>query len=102
MAEEKRAVLVYQNGLANVFEVDSFNMADFGRNARRLFQHSFGQCEAFAQGLAAAGWKVASAGCPMTGDIAKERWTPYLDGCPHTDKMNPLYSRVKPWFTPRT
>jgi len=65
-----RAVLVYQAGIANVFQVESFNMANYGRDARRLLQSDFRTCEAFARGLVAAGVRVTSAACNRAGDVA--------------------------------
>ena len=50
-----KVVLVYQAGIANVFEVDSLNLSDYGREARRLLQGDFRTCEAFARGCGAAG-----------------------------------------------
>lgn len=72
--ETKYAVLVYQNGIANVFEVDCLNMAPSGRITERLLQAEFRHCEWFARGLGAAGYKVASAWCAQTGDITNARW----------------------------
>jgi hypothetical protein len=69
-----RAVLVYQAGIANVFSVDCFNTAAFGRNAKRLMQGDFRTCESFARGLLAAGIQVASMGCNMAGDIVDAKW----------------------------
>jgi len=86
----KRAMLVYQAGIANVFEVDCFNLSGYGRNAKRLLQHAFRPCEYFAQGLAAAGWIVRTAGCNMAGDIAYQHWTVNLDELPFNDKFNPV------------
>lgn len=92
----KRAVLVYQAGIANVFEVDSFNMSPFGRNAKRIEQSTFGQCEQFARGLAHAGWKVASAHCNMAGDIIEREWSTNLEDAPFSDKFHPVWNGVKP------
>jgi cytosine/uracil/thiamine/allantoin permease len=90
----RKAVLVYQAGLANVFAVDSFNMADYGRNARRLMQYDFRTCEAFAQGLAAAGVLVASAACNQAGEIANARWSEDLNAQPFSDKFKPVFAGV--------
>ena len=100
----KRAVLVYQAGIANVFEVDTFNMADTdGRT--RLIQADFHTCEAFARGLAVAGVKVASAACNQAGDIAGARWSAMLDDKsidaagntpPFAESMRPVWAGVRP------
>ena len=87
---ERRIVLVYQAGLANVFEVTSFNMSDYGRDAKRLMQADFRSCENFARGMQAAGCVVATAGCNMAGDIASHKWTIDLDSLPFSDKFCPV------------
>jgi len=88
----KKAVLVYQAGIANVFAVDSFNMADYGRNAKRLLQDAFGPCEWYARGLAYAGIKVCSMHCNQAGDIMAAKWSDNLEDAPFFDKMCPVYS----------
>ena len=92
--EMKKAVLVYQAGIANVFEVDCFNLSDFGREAKRLVQSDFRTCESFARGLAAAGCKVNTAGCNMAGDIAHQKWTADIEELPFSDKFSPVFSGV--------
>jgi hypothetical protein len=87
-----RYVLVYQAGIANVFRVTSFNLADYGRDAVRLVQSDFRSAEAFARGLAAAGGIVKSAACNRAGDIAREKWTDDLDSQPFSDKFHPVDS----------
>lgn len=89
----KRAVLVYQAGIANVFEVQSFNMADFGRDAKRLLQADFRSCEMFARGLDAAGVKVATAHCNMAGDITHQPWSVLLETAPFNEQFHPVYSK---------
>lgn len=81
MAIEK-AALVYQSGIANVFAVSSFNLADYGRDARRLLQGDFRTCEAFARGMAAAGTTVVIASCNVAGDCARVRWSEGVDATP--------------------
>ena len=88
----QRAMLVYQAGIANVFAVTAFNLADFGRNARRLLQSDFRTCESFARGLAAAGTLVSSAHCNQAGDIAGSVWSEDLDGAPFSGKFHPVTS----------
>ena len=95
-----RIVLVYQAGIANVFKVDSFNMADDGtmkpegRNPIRLLQHAFDPCYWYARGLAAAGCPVMTASCNRAGDIANQVWTEGLDDCPFRDKAKIVLSLV--------
>lgn len=88
----EKAVLVYQCGIANVFQVDCFNLAASGRAERRLLQGDFRGCEAFARGLAAAGVKVASAGCNQAGDIARCGWE--MDLGPFRENASPVWSGV--------
>lgn len=90
----KYAVLVYQAGLANVFQVECLNMADFGRDAKRLAQGSFKECENIARGIALAGVPVASAHCNECGDIAKRLWDADLESAPFRDSMRPVYHKV--------
>lgn len=93
-----RAVLVYQAGIANVFEVESFNMANYGRDARRILQADFRTCENFARGLAYAGWKVASAHCNQAGDITNAQWSEDLETAPFSDRFNPVWKGVHTGF----
>lgn len=97
-----RAVLVYQAGIANVFKVDSFNMADT-EGRQRLLQHAFSACEWYARGLAAAGVKVGSASCNMAGDIIGQPWRAMLDDKtidpegntpPFSESMSPVWAGV--------
>ena len=90
----ERAVLVYQAGIANVFEVDCFNMRASGRTEKRLLQSDFRTCESFARGLAAAGTLVASATCNMAGNIARLDWSNELAEAPFSDKFNPVFAGV--------
>jgi hypothetical protein len=71
----RRFTLVYQIGIANVFEVECLNMAAFGREARRVLQADYRTCEQYARGLAEMGAIVATAHCDQSGDIAGSRWT---------------------------
>ena len=71
----ERAFLVYQAGIANVFMVKSFNLSDYGRNAKRLLQSNFRSAENFARGLAAAGATIRTAACNEAGDISKSTWS---------------------------
>lgn len=86
----KRAFLVYQAGIANVFEVDCHNLSNFGRNARRLYQGDFRGAENFARGMGAAGTIVQTAACNMAGDISTFEWSDDLDAQPFSDSFRPV------------
>lgn len=58
--EPIKAFLVYQGGIANVFRVTALNLADYGRDAVRLYQGDY---------------------------IAAAHWTEELDGQPFSDKF---------------
>ncbi len=87
-----KAVLVYQAGIANVFEVDSADTTPGNRNAVRLMQSDFRTCEAFARGMVAAGAQVYSCACNMAGDIVDQQWTDDLESAPFSDKFRPVNS----------
>jgi hypothetical protein len=86
-ATENKAVLVYQAGIANVFKVQSFNLADYGRDAIRLVQGDFESCKWYARGVKKAGWTVKVLGCNMAGDITHMLWTDNLEELPFSDKF---------------
>ena len=92
----KRAVLVYQAGIANVFRVEAFNMADYGREAHLMIQADFHTCEVYARALARCGTVVRSAWCNMAGSIAGQPWKEVAirssgEG-PFNDKWRPVIS----------
>lgn len=97
MSKIKKAVLVYQAGIANVFSVKSFNMTDYGREAIRIVQGDFHTCESIAYGLKCAGVKVMSATCNMAGDIVGQPWSDNLsdnlEDAPFSDKFHPVSNR---------
>ena len=81
-----KAMLVYQAGIANVFEVSSFNLANYGRDTKRLLQSDFRACVAFAAGLGAAGCVIRTACCNKAGDISEMLWSEDFDNnCPFSD-----------------
>ena len=90
MLKVTKAVLVYQCGIANVFMVSDINMADIGRDARRLLQGDFRSCEYFARGLAYAGAEVECASCNQAGDILNATWTLGVEHAPFRDHMHPV------------
>ncbi len=85
-----RAMLVYQGEIANVFKVTAFNLADYGRDAARVFQGTFRRAEDFARGMGAAGAIVRTAHCNRAGDISMERWSMDLDDAPFNDLFVPV------------
>ncbi len=83
----RRAFLVYQAGTANVFDVDSFNLADSNRNAKRIFRGSFQGAIDFCQGLAAAGVGIKTAACNKDGDIRAQKWSDDVHKQPSRDNL---------------
>ena len=79
--------LVYQAGIANVFDVQCLNLSSYGRDARRLYQGDFSGALAFVRGAAAAGAVVRTAACNEAGDIADRTWTEDLDAQPFSLNM---------------
>ena len=85
--ESKRVMLVYQAGIANVFEVTSFNLADYGRDARRIYQGDFYGATMLCKGLAIAGKVIRTAHCNKVGDIAKSKWSEDFNNAPFSDSL---------------
>lgn len=90
----KRFALVYQAGIANVFETGPFNTADkYSRGfTTRVLQSGFRTAEAFCLGAMAAGASVAVASCNRAGDITGEDWTPGLEDCPFRGDARPVWN----------
>lgn len=93
----QRAMLVYQAGIANVFAVDHLsifasNRTSYDRNARRLIQGAFRECELFARGLNAAGTLVNTAACNQAGNIARSDWSQNLEDQPFSESFRPVRS----------
>ena len=86
----KKAMLVYQAGIANVFKVKAFNLSDYGRDAERLYQGDFRTAEAIAHGMGLAGCTIRNAACNQAGDITHSHWTDDLDSQPFSDKFHPI------------
>ena len=76
-------VIVYQGGIANVFE-----------DYRRLLQSDFRTCEMFCRGAQAMGATIVPAWCNVAGDVGTchERWN-YNDfeNAPFNDKFGICY-----------
>lgn len=85
------AALVYQAGIANVYELSAMNINPSAR-VRRLIQSDFGDCEAYARGLATAGVIVTTWACNQAGDISAREWSANLDEQPFSDKFKPVFS----------
>lgn len=83
-------MLVYQAGIANLFEVDCFNLASYGRSAKRIYQGDFKTAEAIAYGAGIAGGIVRTAACNMAGDISECTWTTNLEEQPFSEKFRPV------------
>lgn len=82
-----KAVLVYQAGIANVFRVDCFNLADVRRNAERLYQGSFRSAVTFAKGIQATGTEVKTSACNQAGDIRQALWSEDFNSQPFNDQF---------------
>lgn len=93
MLKLKRAVLVYQAGIANVFAVECFNQHACDRKAKRLLQADFRSCEYFVKGLDAAGVKVKTLACNQAGDISEAHWSIDLNSQPFSVDFQPVFSR---------
>lgn len=77
------ASLVYQGGIANVFNTS-------GGVVTRLKQDDFRTCEAFAAGLLAAGVEVTTQYCNQAGDVQFSAWSEDLDDAPFSDQFRPV------------
>lgn len=86
-----KAVLVYQAGLANVFEVACFNLSSYGRNAQRVYQGDFRGAENVAHGMGYAGAIVRTAACNQAGDIREAVWTDDLEAQPFSTQFHPVH-----------
>jgi len=92
--ERRRMALVYQAGIANIFEVNSFNLANFGRDAVRLYQGDFKTAEALAIGMGLAGCIVMTLACNQAGDIINEKWSDDLDNQPFSESFHPVFFTI--------
>jgi hypothetical protein len=86
-----KLALVYQAGIAHVFEVICFNLSDYGRGAKRLWQGSFQECEVYCLGAAKAGAVIRSLGCNMAGDISSFKWTDEIESLPWSEEHRPVH-----------
>lgn len=84
--KKERFFLVYQAGIANVFRVTSFNLADYGRDATRLFQGDWISAQNVCRGIGLMGGVVRSAHCNQAGDTTNAKWSEDLSEAP----FNPI------------
>lgn len=70
----KYAFLVYQLGIAEVFQVRCLNLATYGRMAKRLWQGDYTACINICRGLGYAGVVVRTAHCESAGDVTNMKW----------------------------
>lgn len=82
--------LVYQAGIANVFEIERFSLYSRcrGKTTRKL-QHAFRTCEWYVRGAKDAGAIVRVYSCNVAGDCAEVDWTAGTDATPFRDQANP-------------
>lgn len=83
MKPTKTIVLVYQAGIANVFECDEAGVTQQDRGtSRRILQTDFRTAYWFVRGCGHAGAKVRTMSCNVAGDCARVDWTPGNEGTP--------------------
>lgn len=74
--------IVYQAGIANVFEVNQRKPYE----RKRLLQSDFRACENFIRGIRAGGKHIRRAWCNEAGDIAGRPWSvAHFDNAPFSD-----------------
>jgi hypothetical protein len=87
-ASDRKLMLVYQAGIANVFEVDCFNVAASGRELTyRLYQGDFYGALMYCRGAGRMGAVVRTVHCNMAGNVANQDWTEDLESAPFADKL---------------
>jgi hypothetical protein len=82
-----KAMLVYQGGIANLFEVDELTLEPVGRNARGLYQGDFYSAHKLAQGMGMAGATIRTAHCNQAGNIAGSVWSCDMEDAPFSEKL---------------
>ena len=90
----KKIAVVYQAGIANVFEVATYTNDLVARQAKRLLQAAFSPCEWYARGMADCGAEVHSYACNWAGDVIGRKWTPIDDpnaDNPFRDQQHPVH-----------
>jgi len=66
----KTYCLVYQGGIANVFQI----FPDTNTKPRRILQGDFRTCETFCRGLREMGAEVVPAWANVAGDVVNAHW----------------------------
>ncbi len=89
--------LVYQAGIANVFEVRTANCGTWGREAKRIYQGDFRSAENWMRGILAGNDKALAftAACNIAGDIAEQNWNTPLYEAPFSEHFRPIYKGYK-------
>lgn len=82
----QRLALVYQAGIANVFEVNRFGIKPEERGkTRRLYQGDFHTAKTFVRGAEHAGARVGTYACNRAGDIINAPWDTTDENAPFLD-----------------
>lgn len=92
--DRRSYAIVYQGGIANLFDIQCANSNPFGRDAKRIFQGDFRTAETMATGIGIAGGIVFSFACNKPGDIKNEIWTDDLESQPFSDKFNAVFFTI--------
>lgn len=90
-------MLVYQNGIANVFRVDKFSRQHEGRNAVRILQTDFMSAQVYCHGVIAGGGEVRVAGLAAAGDISNRTWDSNRDTLPFHEEFGDF---MLTWIAP--
>jgi hypothetical protein len=86
----RRAMLVYQQGFANVFEVAEFGLTPETHGPARVIRaNTYRYCETICEGLELAGWEIRAAACEELGDIADREWQEYRETGPFSSSRSP-------------
>ena len=88
----RTAALVYQAGIANLFEVSRQRVLPVHRTEHRIAQGDFHTLEAIAYDLMRAGADVQSYACNMAGDVARQVWSSDLSSAPFSSQFHPVRS----------
>ncbi len=79
-----KLAIVYQAGLANVFEVTNFKKPF---RMRRVLQGSFAECERFCQGAEYMGAEIKAFSRNVAGDVSLHAWKEGIEDCPFREKI---------------
>lgn len=88
-----KLILVYQAGIANVFQVQKWGFTPAMRGETdRVYQGDFRTAEAMCRGAVYAGAQCVTMACNEAGDISDRIWTHKLAEQPFSDKFRPVFS----------